>query len=156
MTRLVAVLGYSTRGSGELHPICSGRLARALQEAGPHDAVLLSGWGEAEAMARSWADRPAHVVLDARARSTFGNAVAVARAARSLDVRDVVVVTSSWHGRRAGALVRAALRGTDTTVTVVAAGDRGSLRARLRELLCWPFVPLQAGLAARHRSQPLD
>ena len=156
MTRLVAVLGYSRRGSGELHPICSGRLARALQEAGPHDAVLLSGWGEAEAMARSWADRPPHVVLDARARSTFGNALAVARAARSLDVRDVVVVTSSWHSRRAGALVRAALRGTDKTVIVVAAGDRGSLRARLRELLCWLFVPLQARLAAHHRSQPLD
>jgi uncharacterized SAM-binding protein YcdF (DUF218 family) len=156
MTRLVAVLGYSTRGSGELHPICSGRLARALQEAGPHDAVLLSGWGEAEAMARSWADRPAHVVLDAHARSTFSNAVAVARAARSLDIRDVVVVTSSWHGRRAGALVRAALRDTDTTVSVVAAGDRGSLRARVRELLCWLVVPLQARLASRHRSQPLD
>jgi uncharacterized SAM-binding protein YcdF (DUF218 family) len=157
MTRLVAVLGYSTRGSGELHPICSVRLARALQEAGPQDAVLLSGWGEAEAMARLWADRPAHVVLDhvvldRRARSTFGNAVAVARTARSLGIRDVVVVTSSWHGRRAGALVRAALRGTDTTVSVVAAGDLGSLRARLRELLCWLFVPVQAGLATRRRS----
>ena len=151
MTRLVAVLGYSTRGSGELHPICSGRLARALQEAGPHDAVLLSGWGEAEAMARMWADRPANVVLDPRARSTFGNALAVARAARSLGIRDVVVVTSGWHGRRAGALVRAALRGTDTTVCVVAADDRGSLRARLRELVCWLVVPVQAGLAARAR-----
>jgi len=155
MTRLVAVLGYSKRGSEELHPICSGRLARALQEAGPHDAVLLSGWGEAGAMARSWADRPAHVVLDARARSTFGNAVAVARAARSLGIRDVVVVTSGWHGRRAGALVRAALRGTDTTVSVAAADDRGSLRARLRELFCWLVVPLQAGLAAR-LIKPLD
>jgi uncharacterized SAM-binding protein YcdF (DUF218 family) len=102
-------------------------------------------------MARRWADSPARVVLDPRSRSTFGNAVAVARAARSLGIRDVVVVTSGWHGRRAGALVRAALRGTDTTVSVVAADDRGSLRARLRELACWLFVPLQAGLAARVR-----
>jgi uncharacterized SAM-binding protein YcdF (DUF218 family) len=75
----------------------------------------------------------------------------VARTACSLGISDVVVVTSSWHGRRAGALVRAALRGSDTTVSVVAAGDRGSIRARLRELLCWLFVPLQAGLAARRQ-----
>jgi len=145
------VLGYSGRGSGELHPICSVRLARALEEARPHDAVLLSGCREAEAMAQSWGDGP-HVLLDAGARSTFGNAVAVARTARSLGVREVVVVTSRWHGRRARTLVRAAVRGTGTTVSVVAAGDRGSLRARLRELLCWLVVPLQAGLAVRRRS----
>jgi uncharacterized SAM-binding protein YcdF (DUF218 family) len=151
VTRLVAVLGYSARGTGELHPICSGRLARALLEAGPHDAVLLSGWGEAEAMARSWPDRQPPVILDAHARSTLGNAVAVARAARALGIQDVVVVTSSWHGRRAGALVRAALRGTATTVRVAPADDHGSVRARFRELVCWLFVPLQAGLAARSR-----
>jgi uncharacterized SAM-binding protein YcdF (DUF218 family) len=149
--RLVAVLGYSRRSGGELHPVCSGRLARGLEEAGANDVVLLSGLAEAEAMARAWGGRSPHIVLDTTARSTLGNAVAVARTARELDVRDVVLVTSSWHGRRAGVLVRAALRGTGSTVRVAPADGRGPPGARLRELACWLLVPLQAAVATRSR-----
>jgi hypothetical protein len=150
--RLVAVLGYSGRSVWALHPICSSRLARALEEAEPHDAVLLCGWAEAKGMARSWSGPSARVSLDVRSRTTLGNAVAVARAARRLGAGEVIVVTSGWHGRRAGALVRAALRGTGATVRVAPAPGRGPLGARIRELACWLLVPLQAGLAARGRA----
>ncbi len=156
--RLVAVLGYSGRREQELHPVCAARLARAAGEAGPTDAVLFSGrargrrrMSEAELMERAWRGAPATILLDPAARSTYANAVAVARSARTLGVGEVVLVTSGWHGRRAAALVRAALRGDGGTVSVAATDERGSLGHRCRELLCWPLVPFQAALAARQR-----
>ena len=155
--RLVAVLGYSRGNADELHAICAARVARAVQETRPGDAVLVSGRGrrraacEAELMAAAWDGRTAPVLLDRDARTTYGNAVGVAAAARTLGHREVVVVTSRWHGRRAAALVRAALRETGHAVTLVATDERGTLLARLRELACWPLVPLQVALAGRRR-----
>ncbi len=156
--RLVAVLGYSDGSTSGLHPVCVARLARAEQEVEPGDAVLLSGWtrrrgpaSEAESMARAWNGRSARVLLDRDARSTYGNAVGTAAAARALGVREVVLVTSGWHGRRASALVRAALHRTEHLVLVAATDERGTPRARLRELACWLLVPVQAAFAARKR-----
>lgn len=154
--RLVAVLGYSRGRARELHPVCAARLARAVDETTPADAVLLSGWSrrrrrasEAELMARAWRGTAARILLDPGARSTYGNARAVARVAGRLGATDVVVVTSGWHGRRAARLVRAALRDSGGRVRLVATDERGSPARRLRELACWPLVPVQVALMGR-------
>lgn len=156
MSRLVAVLGYSSGSGRELHAVCAARVARAAEEAVPGDAVLLSGcarrrWhaSEAELMARAWSGSAERVLVDPGARSTYGNARSVARAARRLGVTEIVLVTSGWHGRRAATLVRAALRGSGPPVRLVATPERGSRAVRLRELACRPFVPLQSALAVR-------
>lgn len=155
--RLVAVLGYSGASPAALHEVCAARLRRAEVEVGPDDVVLLSGrargrgvMSEVELMAHSWPGHGRKVILDGRARTTRGNALAVARAARALGAREVVLVTSSWHARRAGTLARAALRGSGTGVTLAVTDEPGSLRVRLRELACWGVVPL-AALALRRR-----
>jgi uncharacterized SAM-binding protein YcdF (DUF218 family) len=155
-SRLVAVLGYSD-GSGEgLHEICAARLRRAEPEAGANDVVLLSGWArgrsaasEAELMAGSWNAHCRRVVIDDRARSTLGNVVRTAALVRALSVREVVLVTSGWHGRRAAALLRAALRGSSATVTLAVTDERASLGTKLRELACWALVPLAARAAQK-------
>jgi uncharacterized SAM-binding protein YcdF (DUF218 family) len=156
--RLVAVFGYSGGRATGLHPVCLERLALAAAEAGPEDAVLLSGWArrghsvpEAELMARAWRGAAGTVVLDRRARTTYGNAVGTAATARRLRAREVVLVTSGWHGRRASALVRAALRDTGLVVRVAPTRERGTRVARLREVLCWPLVPVLAVAAGRKR-----
>lgn len=150
--RLVAVLGYSSRRGSDLHPVCAARLAHAAGEARPTDVVLLSGWSpETELMAGAWRGASAEMLLDSSARSTYDNAVAIARSARELGVGEIVLVTSGWHGRRAAALVRAAARGFEGHVHLVATDERGSLGHRCRELLCWTLVPLQSALAARQR-----
>lgn len=154
--RLVTVLGYS-RGAGVgLHPVCAARLERAALEATAADAMLFSGWArrrrrrpEAELMAEAWSGAATRVLLDRGARSTSGNARAVARVARDLAVDEVVIVTSSWHGRRAAALVRTALSATGPRVVLVATDEPSSLGTRIRELVCWTLVPVQAALAAR-------
>jgi uncharacterized SAM-binding protein YcdF (DUF218 family) len=155
-TRLIAVCGYSDgRGEG-LHSICARRLRRAEEEALPSDVVLLTGWSrgksrpsEAEEMARSWAVPCRRIVVDPEARSTLANAVAVARLARRLEADDVLLVTSSWHARRARALLRAALRGTSSTVEVATSDERPSSSTRLRELGCWLLVPFTSLVAGR-------
>ena len=156
--RLVVVLGYSGRRAGaadELHEICAARLRCAEREARPDDVVLLSGRAragrnsEADLMARSWRGPAAELVLDHGAASTYGNAVATAALARSLTPDEVVVVTSSWHARRASALVRAAIRDSSTRVSSASAESGRSLRASLRELVCWTLVPLQRNLLER-------
>lgn len=153
--RLVAVLGYSRGKSDELHAVCAARLARAAEEATAADTVLLSGWSrrrsasEAELMARAWSGAAQRVLLDPGARSTYGNARSVARAAARLGATDVVLVTSGWHGRRAEALVRAALRGSGRTLRLVSTPERGSFANRLREVACRTLVPLQSAFAAR-------
>ena len=91
------------------------------------------------------------ILLDPHARSTYDNAVALARSARELGVREIVLVTSGWHGGRAEALVRAALRGFEGRIHVTVTDERGSHAHRLRELLCWTLVPLQSAFAARRR-----
>lgn len=156
--RLVVVLGYSEKNSDGLHDICAARLRRAERETRPDDAVLLSGWArgrsgssEAEAMARSWNGRCGRVILDGDARSTLGNVRGAASVARSMRVREVLLVTSGWHARRASALARIALRGSGAIVTVAVTDERGSRGARLREALCWAGVPF-AALDGRKRS----
>lgn len=154
--RLVTVLGYSNGDPGrELHPVCAARLARAAEVTRPGDTVLFSGWqrrgpaSEAELMSRGWAGGVGHVLLDTAARSTYGNARGAAAAARTVSASEVVLVTSGWHGRRASTLMRAAL---GRPVVLAATDERGTARARLRELACWLLVPLQLAHARRARS----
>jgi uncharacterized SAM-binding protein YcdF (DUF218 family) len=154
--RLVAVLGYSEGGTEHLHEICEARLRRAEELAGPDDVVLFSGWarrgrpvGEAELMAQSWRGHAARVVLDPEARSTLANAVSVAAAAESLGAREVVLVTSGWHGRRAAALLAAALRRSGLEHATALTDERGSVRARWREAACLLALPVQRRLARR-------
>lgn len=156
--RLVAVLGYSDGRTSSLHPICAARLERAEGEARPGDAVLLSGWArrksaspEADLMARAWTTPAQRVILDRNARSTVGNAVGVARAAQRVGASEVVLVTSSWHGRRARALARAALFRSPTKVTLATTDEPATVTARLRELACWTLLPFLAIAAARTR-----
>jgi len=158
VARLVAVLGYSRRRGHELHAVTEARLARAAMETTPTDAVLLTGWArgrgtasEAELMASAWRGEAARVLLDRNARSTYGNAIATAAAARALPVGEIVLVTSGWHGRRAAILLRAALRGGGHRVTLAATDERGAITTRLREVACWALVPFQAASAARRR-----
>jgi len=154
--RLVAVFGYSARGSSELHPLCLIRLRHAEELAGGAEAVVLSGWsrhgsgfGEAELMRDAWQGPDVRLVCDTTARNTMQNAVGVAALARELGVDEVVVVTSQWHAPRAGALVRAALG--DAGISVVTSAPRGLRHPRLvaRELVCLAALPYQ-----RHRVRP--
>lgn len=156
--RLVVVLGYSGQRAGavdELHEICVDRLRRAEREARPGDVVLLSGrarrgsGSEAELMARAWSGPAAELVLDRTAATTYGNAVATAALVRSLAPHEVVVVTSSWHARRAAALVRAALQGSAARVVSASAESPRSVRASIRELACWTLYPVQRPLLGR-------
>lgn len=156
--RLVAVLGYSSNGGGALHPVCAARVQHAASLARAGDVVLLSGWArgrapasEAALMADAWNGSAHRVLLDPGARSTYGNVRAAARAAREIGASEIVLVTSGWHARRAGALLRRALRGSGRELRVAATAERGTLGARLRELACWSLVPIQAPLARRRR-----
>ena len=146
--RLIAVCGYSDGAAQELHEVCIQRLRRAEREARAEDVVLLTGWArganaasEAELMARSWTTPCRRVVVDTSARSTLANVTAAATVAREVGARQVLLVTSSWHAGRAAALLRAALRGSGSTVEVATTDEPSSLRARLRELVCWTAVP---------------
>ncbi len=144
--RLVAVLGYSGGGSDELHAICEARVRHAEKVVRDGDVVLLSG--EAEAMHGAWNGH--EVLLDPAARTTRQNAAGVADVVRRLAVREVVVVTSSWHAFRARALVRAAL---PSSVRVSSDSPRGRPPPKLlaRELACLAVLPLLlvSGLRAR-------
>ena len=158
MSRLVAVLGHSDGRRAGLHPVCAARLERAAALVENDDLLLFSGWArhgvpaaEAELMARAWTRPVQRIFLDRGARTTTGNAIGIARAARTLGVDEVVVVTSSWHGRRAQALVRAALAGSGTRVEVATTGEPARPSARARELACWSLVPVLAAVAARAR-----
>ncbi len=163
--RLVVVLGYAGR-AGELHEVCAARLRRAEQEARPDDVVLLSGWSrwprqttEAELMASAWQGNCSRVLLDRDARTTLSNAVGAARVATEHGAREVVLVTSGWHGRRSRALLAAALRGSEVEIVLVSTNERGSTQARIREAACWALVPVQAALARRRagaRTEPSD
>lgn len=155
MTRLVAVLGYSDGTTAELHPVCGARLARAAAVATPDDVVLFTGWRrgtavapEADLMAAAWSTPTKACLVDREARTTLGNAIAVARAARRLEVDDVVLVTSRWHAKRAAVLVRAALAGSGASVRVASAEETAPPTRRLRELAAWLVVPIFAVVAA--------
>jgi uncharacterized SAM-binding protein YcdF (DUF218 family) len=154
--RVVAVLGYSDGGAGALHPICAERLACAAGIATDDDVVVLSGWArvsgtrsEAELMRDNWLGKAAQVILDEHARTTAENAAHVARIARDLGAREVVVVTSRWHAPRAAAAFRWLVRRSGTHVAV-ASPPGGTGRDRLRELGLWLLLPVQLRVARRH------
>jgi uncharacterized SAM-binding protein YcdF (DUF218 family) len=160
MTRLIAVCGFSDGRETGLHAVCERRLRLAEREAGPDDVVLLTGWArhadaaaEAELMAQSWNGSCRRLYVDGAARSTLGNVAAAAALARHVDAQEVLLVTSGWHARRAGALLRAALAGSNRTVGVVRTDERPSLGTRARETACWAAVPF-ARLIARRRDDP--
>ena len=149
MGKVVAVLGYSSRRGGGLHPICAARLRAAESVAADADAVVLSGWArrpheptEAELMAGAWQGPGVRLVADGDARTTVGNARAVAAEARRLGATEVVASTSAWHRRRARALLRAAL-GHDVALELVSPAARDGLSLRVREAACLLALPLQ-------------
>ena len=157
MTRIVAVLGFSDGTTTGLHPVCAARLTRAEREARTDDVVLFSGWGrgrapatEADLMARSWSTPVGARLVDRSARTTVGNALAVARLARRVGADEILLVTSEWHGRRASALLRAALGRSGTTIRLATCPEGATRMRTLRELASWVIVPLLA-LAARTR-----
>jgi len=151
MSRVVAVLGYSARGSKEeLHALCLLRLRHAEQIAEGANAVVFSGWdrhgsgtGEAERMRAAWQGPDVLLVCDPTARNTMQNASAVAASVRELGADEVIVVTSRWHAPRARALVRAALGGTDVTVTTSSPGGLSPAHLLVRELACLAALPYQ-------------
>jgi hypothetical protein len=149
--RVVGVLGYSRRRTGELHPICAARLAQAQRLAEGARAVVLSGYSEAEAMRSAWTGPEVLLVCDPTARSTAENAANIAAAARELDARELVIVTSPWHRARARILVGAALRGSEIRVSIEAAESSRPLLLFARELGCFAFLPLQLRRARRGR-----
>lgn len=160
MTRLVAVLGYSDSTTSDLHPVGAARLARAAREVDRGDVVLFSGCArrpasapEADLMARTWTAPARARLVDRGARTTLGNAIGVARAARTLGADEVVLVTSRWHARRAGVLVRAALRGSGSRarLRLAATDERVTPRRGAREAASWAIVPVLALVAARSR-----
>jgi hypothetical protein len=152
--KLVAVLGYSRRRGSALHPICTARVERAAEICADGDVVVLSGRREAELMRRAWGGGDVRLVCEARARTTAENAAHVARLARDLGAREVVVVTSWWHRPRAWLLFRGALR--TVRVRIVPVPGRWSGRLLLRELACLPLVPVQLTLATRRAASLLD
>jgi DUF218 domain len=147
--RVVAVLGYSHRRTGRLHPICAGRLAHAQGVADGAQAVVFSGFSEADPMRAAWTGPDVLLVCDHEARSTAANAANVAAAARELGAQELVVVTSPWHRRRARLLFGAALRGSGIRYSIeTAEGPRPSWLLA-RELVCLAFLPLQLRRARR-------
>ena len=152
------MLGYSDATSTALHPVCGARLARAATEAHADDVVLFSGWArgtngasEADLMAASWTGAARERLVDREARTTLGNAIAVARATRQVGAEEVVLVTSRWHARRAAVLARAALVGSEATVRVATADEPRTPPRRLREAAAWLVVPVLAAVAAGTR-----
>jgi uncharacterized SAM-binding protein YcdF (DUF218 family) len=157
--RLVAVLGYSPRRGQGLDPICASRLEAAQGVAEGAAAVLLSGWArrrhrasEAALMQAAWRGPAVPLIADGDARTTAGNARAVAAAVCELEATSVTLVTSSWHQRRARALVQAALpRGV--RIEVISPPPTRPLRLLARELACRLALPVQrARLSAARTS----
>jgi len=149
--RVVAVLGYSARRAGPLHPVCAQRLAHAERLGEGAGAIVFSGWarrgadtGEADLMRSAWQGPEAPIVCDSTARNTAQNAAGIARIARDLDADEVVLVTSRWHAPRAALLLRAALRGTTIRVSTSSPAGRPEARLVLRELVCLVGAPYQA------------
>jgi len=153
--RVVVVLGYSDGEADGLHPVCAARLETAAGIAGPGDVVVLSGWArgvarqsEAELMAAAWRGDAAQLVVDPDARTTVENMSNALNDVLRVGAREVVVVTSTWHARRARAALRWLLR--HTGVKVRSASPSGtSARAALRELALWPLLPFQLWRAGR-------
>jgi uncharacterized SAM-binding protein YcdF (DUF218 family) len=95
-------------------------------------------------MHAAWQGPETQIVCDTNARNTAENAAAIARIARELGATQVVLVTSGWHARRAGLLVRAVLRGTGIDVQTSSPEDPATVRQRVRELAALAWAPVQA------------
>jgi len=154
-TRLVVVLGYSDGGTADLHPICAARLARAAELTTTDDVVVLSGWArraggqpEAQLMRAAWSGAAREVVVDPVARTTVENLANALNDVRRVEAREVVVVTSSWHARRATAAMRWLLRRRGIHVRAESPSGR-STAAALRELALWPLLPFQLWQAGK-------
>ncbi len=93
-------------------------------------------------MRAAWRGPAVPLLDDGDARSTLGNARAVAAAARAIGATEVVVVTSSWHRRRAALLVRAAL-GPSVRLELVSPDRPAPLHLLGREVLCLLALPFQ-------------
>jgi uncharacterized SAM-binding protein YcdF (DUF218 family) len=150
------VLGYSSGTAADLHPICRGRLVRAAEITTADDTVVFSGWsrdgrGEPEAalMRAAWSGAARRLAVDPDARTTAENAVNATDDIVGSNAREVVVVTSQWHARRASAAFRLALLGQRVRVRVVSAPGRGRRVTRVRELGLWPLLPFQIAVARR-------
>jgi uncharacterized SAM-binding protein YcdF (DUF218 family) len=141
--RVVAVLGYSRRGSNGLHPICAQRLEHAQTLAHGAEAVILSGLPEAELMRASWTGPEVELLVDADARSTAENARNIAEDARELGAQELVVVTSPWHRRRVAVLMRRALAGSGIELSVAAPEGKRPRLLLARELACFAVLPVQ-------------
>jgi uncharacterized SAM-binding protein YcdF (DUF218 family) len=137
------VLGYSRRRRDDLDPICEARLRHA--ETLPADAVVLSGRGrragEGALMRGAWRGPDVPIFAETTARNTAENAAEIAALARRLGADEVVVVTSSWHVRRAGVLVRAALRGSGIAVRMSSPEGRAPAWLRAREAGSFAVLP---------------
>jgi DUF218 domain len=148
VTDVIAVLGYSRRAAHtDLHPVCADRLAHAQTLASPEGTVILSG--EADLMRAAWTGPDVVLVCDPDARSTSDNARYVAAAARELGATEVVLVTSRWHGLRAGILLRAALRGSGIRLRLATANGRPPPGLAARELVCLALLPFQLARVRR-------
>ena len=99
-------------------------------------------------MQRAWRGPDLPLVVDGDARTTLGNARAVAAVATELGATEVLLVTSSWHVRRARLLVRAAL-GPDVKLEVVTPARSRPLYLVGREVVCLAALPLQRARARR-------
>ena len=157
MTDVIAVLGYSRRAAHtDLHPVCADRLAHAQTLASPEGTVILSG--EADLMRAAWTGPDVVLVCDPDSRSTSDNARNIAAAARELGATEVVLVTSRWHGLRAGILFRAAAQPSALGIPSATPEHSApiSLDDRLREveanLIAWALKVSGARLPSRRWS----
>jgi uncharacterized SAM-binding protein YcdF (DUF218 family) len=98
-------------------------------------------------MRRAWTGATEGLVCDPDARITADNAANAAVHARDLGVSEVVVVTSTWHGLRAGILFRSLLPGV--RVSVSGANTPAPAQVLLREVAVFPLVPFQLVRARR-------
>jgi hypothetical protein len=152
----VAVLGFSGRRSGSLHPVCAARVACAQTIAAADDVVVLSGWArrgssaaEAELMAAAWEGPSVSLVRDVGARHTVGNATSIVATAGELGADELVVVTSWWHRPRAQLLVRRAARTDGIRLRTVSAPSPWSAGVLVRELACLALLPVQLRMVRR-------
>ena len=99
-------------------------------------------------MEEAWAGPRVRLIADGDARSTFGNARAVATAAHEIEATSVTLVTSSWHRVRAAALVRAALD-PRIRLELVSPPPTRPLGLLGREVACLAALPLQLAISAR-------
>lgn len=96
-------------------------------------------------MRDAWRGPDVTLVADGDARTTAGNVRALVRAASELGADEVVVVTSTWHARRALLLTRAAL-GPGVRLRVVTPARTWPPHLIARELAC--LLPAYATVSA--------